>query len=155
MPAAIDASVVAAHDPDGPEPTRRWKRVAAVAASRGRATSRPSTAGWPRTGLNIRRNARRRRAVLVFWDESGALLGGGNAATPGTAATLEADRRHSSRPFGRGTPARGYANLAESCPADTCGFFPHAVYRRLEQVKGEVDSGNLFRTNHPILSPIS
>jgi hypothetical protein len=50
---------------------------------------------------------------------------------------------------------QGYAKFAESRPADTRRFSPHAVYRRLEQVKAEVDSGNLFRTNHPILSPIS
>ena len=34
----------------------------------------PSPAGWPRTGLRICRNARRRRAVIVFWDESGVSL---------------------------------------------------------------------------------
>ena len=31
-------------------------------------------AGWPRTGPRIRRNARRRRAAIVFWDESGVSL---------------------------------------------------------------------------------
>jgi transposase len=37
-------------------------------------TSGPSPAGWPRTGPRIRANARRRRAAIVFWDESGASL---------------------------------------------------------------------------------
>ena len=34
----------------------------------------PIARWWPRTGPRIRRNARRRRAVIVFWDESGASL---------------------------------------------------------------------------------
>ena len=37
-------------------------------------TSGRLPAGWPRTGPRIRRNARRRRAAIVFWDESGASL---------------------------------------------------------------------------------
>jgi hypothetical protein len=37
-------------------------------------TSGPSPAGWSRTGPRIRSNARRRRAGIVFWDESGASL---------------------------------------------------------------------------------
>src|SRR6266540_4674976 len=37
-------------------------------------TSGPSPAGWPRTGPRIRAGARRRRAVIVFWDESGVSL---------------------------------------------------------------------------------
>ncbi len=36
--------------------------------------SGPSPAGWPRTGPRIRANARRRRATIVFWDESAASL---------------------------------------------------------------------------------
>ena len=43
-------------------------------AARSSVTSRRSPAGSPRTGLRICRNARRRRAVIVFWDESGASL---------------------------------------------------------------------------------
>jgi hypothetical protein len=33
-----------------------------------------SPVGWPRTGPRIRAAARRRRAAIVFWDESGASL---------------------------------------------------------------------------------
>ena len=46
----------------------------ALPAAPSSATSRPLPAGWPRTGPRICRNARRRRAVIVFWDESGASL---------------------------------------------------------------------------------
>src|SRR5215213_2833545 len=46
----------------------------ALPVARWSATSGPSPAGWPRTGPRIRRNARRRWAVLVFWDESGVSL---------------------------------------------------------------------------------
>src|SRR5919198_40424 len=43
-------------------------------AARWSVTSGPSRVGWPRTGPSIRRNARRRRAAIVLWDESGASL---------------------------------------------------------------------------------
>src|SRR5829696_8227205 len=38
------------------------------------ATSRPSPAGWRPTGHGSGKNARRRSAVIVFWDESGISL---------------------------------------------------------------------------------
>jgi DDE superfamily endonuclease len=63
-------------------PGHTWKLLRRMAgggndppAAPSNATSRRLPAGWPRTGLRICRNARRRRAVIVFWDESGASLG--------------------------------------------------------------------------------
>src|SRR4030095_9862020 len=46
----------------------------ALPAAPSSVTSGRLPAGWPRTGPRIRRNARRRRAAIVFWDESGASL---------------------------------------------------------------------------------
>jgi len=43
-------------------------------AGRSSAISRPSPARWPRISRRICRNPRRRRAEVVFWDESGASL---------------------------------------------------------------------------------
>src|SRR5215208_6945048 len=37
-------------------------------------TSKPSSGGWRATGHGSGKNARRRSAVIVFWDESGASL---------------------------------------------------------------------------------
>jgi hypothetical protein len=147
-----------------PPPGHVWKLLrhrlhypgcSAPPAARSSATSRPSTAGWPRTGLSIRHNARRRRAVLVSWDESGALLGGGNAAALGMAATLEADRGHSSRPFGRGTPARGTPTSPRAVRPTSAGPPRTRSTGGSSRSRPRSIPGTLFRTNHPILSPIS
>src|SRR6266511_2500945 len=56
------------------------------------ATSGRLPTGWPRTGPSIRANARRRRAAIVFWDESGASL------LPVTRPDLGAGRPHPGDP---------------------------------------------------------
>ena len=53
---------------------RRHDRPQRPAAGRSSAISRPSPARWPRISRRICRNPRRRRAEVVFWDESGASL---------------------------------------------------------------------------------
>jgi hypothetical protein len=66
----------------GYHPGHVWKllrhrlhyRLLVPLAARQSVTSGPSPDGWPRTGPRIRANARRRRAAIVFWDESGASL---------------------------------------------------------------------------------
>ena len=51
--------------------------------------------------------------------------------------------------FGPYVNGREYLNFTERS-TDPARFYPPAVYRRLRAVKGAVDPGDVFRSNHPI-----
>jgi hypothetical protein len=88
--------------------------------------------------------------ALATLDGSFVLCGLGIAPNPEATAVMQVGLTALFDRLRTWDTGRGYANFAESYPADTRTFFPPEVYQRLGQVKREVDPDGVFLANHPI-----
>ncbi|HXV58305.1 MAG TPA: FAD-binding protein [Gaiellaceae bacterium] len=124
-PEAIDALVAAA----GPESGLLSVELRQL----GGAVSRPS----PEQG------------AVGALEGSFALFGVGMAPTPELREAAEAGAAALKAALAPWATGRGYFNFADR-PQEGASFYPPETHRRLQEIKADVDPGELFRATHPI-----
>jgi hypothetical protein len=82
-------------------------------------------------------------------DGAFVLFGVGIAATPELREAAEAGAAAVKAALAPWASARGYFNFADR-PQEGESFYPPATFRRLQEIKADVDPGELFRATHPI-----
>jgi FAD/FMN-containing dehydrogenase len=82
--------------------------------------------------------------------EAGYLVfGGGLAATPEMVAGLQAALPRFKDAMADWDAGRSYLNFEERA-ADSGSFYDEVTHRHLRRIKGQVDPGDIFMSNHPI-----
>lgn len=82
-------------------------------------------------------------------DAGFALFGVGMTPSPETRAAVDAGVDALNAALAPWTAERGYFNFADR-PRDGESLFPPDTFRRLQEIKADVDPGELFRASHPI-----
>ena len=95
------------------------------------------------------REKRPGHGALASVDAGYLLFGGGLAATPEMVAGLKAALPRFKGALAEWDAGRDYLNFEENT-VDSRGFYDEVTHRHLTHIKTQVDTGDLFASNHPI-----